>query len=72
MRSGEAEVLQAALSWLRHDTHNRKAMSYDVLQHVRLPLIERETLFNLIEPELNYLRESGKLHLLFLVPYTLG
>ena len=59
MHVAEDDILKVALSWIQHDVLNRKSVCYDVLQHVRLPLIERESLLGLIEPELELLIESG-------------
>lgn len=42
----EYEVFEAALMWLNHDEDERKCHAYDVMSHVRFPLLTKEQLLN--------------------------
>ena len=40
----EYQVFQAALSWLEHDVGSRRRFVFDILKHVRLPLVPSKQL----------------------------
>lgn len=47
----EEEVFEAAMKWVRHDTVNRKQHLAQILQHVRMPLLNRSYLVSRVGAE---------------------
>ena len=43
------QVLYPALKWLEHDTANRRRHCFEVLSHIRLPLISPQVLDDAIK-----------------------
>lgn len=60
IHSNEEGVLKFVLAWFNHDLANRKEHYPDVMKNVRLPLVPRNLLMEILGCEFEHLKQSGE------------